>query len=284
MAFAPEPTLVVAPVGAKPFLRWAGGKAWLLPIFNDIVKGRTFRRYHEPFLGGGSIFFGFDGFEEAVLSDLNDELIITYQCIRDNPRRVLTVLNEFDRTEVAYYALRSKKYKDPCYRAARFLYLNYHSYNGIYRVNAKGLYNVPFGRRNPIDYDTYDFDQISSKLSIADLRCCDFGDVRRSIRKNDLVYLDPPYTVSHNHNGFIEYNETIFRLADQYRLNELIEHIEAKGAYFILSNAAHEAIDEIFLKHGRRKLVLLRPNKIGGINAARGQTEEFLFTNIPVVR
>lgn len=281
MATAVEPKFQVAPVGPKPFLRWAGGKAWLLPIVAEIVKGRTFRRYHEPFLGGGSIFLGFDRFQEASLSDLNADLITTYQCIRDNPQRVLSVLHDFERTEAAYYALRSKTYKDPCFTAARFLYLNYHSYNGIYRVNSKGLYNVPYGRRNPIEYDSYDFEQISVKLTTTEIRCCDFGDIRQSIRKNDLVYLDPPYTVSHNHNGFIEYNETIFRLADQHRLNELIEYIESKGAYFILSNAAHDAIRRIFSKRGRRKLELLRPNKIGGFGAARGRTEEYLFTNIP---
>lgn len=279
MAFTPEPSLLVPP-SARAFLRWAGGKAWLLPVFNELVQGRNFRRYFEPFLGGGSIFLGYDGYEEAWLSDLNDELITTYACIRDNPRRVLTLLGGFPRTEEAYYVIRSKAYEDPFYRAARMLYLNYHSFNGIYRVNSKGLYNVPFGRRNPIDYGSYDFALVAEKLANAQLWCGDFGDIARHIRRNDFVYLDPPYTVSHNNNGFIEYNETIFRLEDQHRLNRLVQMIEARGAYFVLSNAHHTAIDAIFSSPARRRLVLKRPNKIGGFNAQRGQTTELLFTNL----
>jgi DNA adenine methylase len=264
----------------RPFIRWVGGKSWLLPLFNELVDGRHFNKYFEPFLGGGSIYFGFDRFKRAILSDLNPELINTYQWLSEYPDEVIRLLKNIDRDEASYYKLRDNVPQNSIDRAARFLYLNYHSFNGIYRVNSQGKYNVPFGRRNQIEYDVYDFQSISLKLKNAEILCCDFKAVSKRIKKNDLVYLDPPYTVSHNHNGFIEYNEKIFRLDDQHRLNRFIESIEKKGAYFILSNADHVAIQSIFSRPSRRMLRVRRPNKIGGINAKRGQTTELIYTNL----
>ena len=111
------------------------------------------------------------------------------------------------------------------------------------------------------------------------LEVSDFDIVRKNIDRGDLVFLDPPYTVSHNNNGFIKYNQKIFSLEDQYRLRTLIDYIEEIGAYYILTNAAHQTIKEIF-SYGNRLIELNRANLIGGINAQRGQTSEYIFTNI----
>lgn len=119
----------------------------------------------------------------------------------------------------------------------------------------------------------------SSKLQRAELECCDFGMIHSRIKKDDLVFIDPPYTVSHNNNGFIKYNQKIFLLEDQYRLSRLIDDIKNKQAFYILTNAAHDKIFEIFDK-GDLLIHVERANLLGGKNAQRGHVEEFLFTNI----
>ena len=132
---------------AGPFLRWAGGKRWLVPYLLDIVDSLEYVNYHEPFLGGGSVFFGLQPKGRAYLSDLNSDLIETYRQVAENPLEVLHALKKHRNTSSYYYRLRSKDESDFVARAARFIYLNQTSFNGINRVNLKGEYNVPFGKR-----------------------------------------------------------------------------------------------------------------------------------------
>lgn len=267
----------------KPFLRWAGGKSWFIDHLETLIKEQSFTNYYEPFLGGGSIFFSLSVTNAvATLSDANRELIDTYIAIRDNCEDVIKHFATYKNTSEFYYQLREKEPIDPAEKAARFIYLNHTSYNGLYRVNRQGKYNVPFGKRKS---DTIDIDEIrkaSLALSSANLISGDFENRGGIVQEGTLVFLDPPYTVSHNDNGFIQYNQSIFSIEDQERLARYIRYIMDQGAYFILTNAAHNAIREIFADCGRSMLVQ-RQSLIGGKEAKRGLTSELVFTNIDTV-
>lgn len=264
-------------IEAKPFLRWAGGKTWLLKYMIGI-KNSSFNNYFEPFLGGAATYFFLQPKRQSFLSDLNSDLVETYQMLKQNAPEVIRILETFSNTEKAYYDIRERDYKSPVKRAAKFIYLNQTSFNGIYRVNLNGIYNVPYGFRKKKFLDTENLLSVQRSLKLASIETSDFFCIAKKVKRHDLVFLDPPYTVSHNNNGFIKYNEKIFSLEDQVRLSQLIDIIKRKGAYYILTNAAHKTIDDIFEK-GDRKLVMNRASLIGGANSKRGQTQEFIFTN-----
>lgn len=263
----------------KPCLRWAGGKTWLIKYLAELLPVNGFNNYHEPFLGGASIFLSIQPNGVSYLSDLNHELIDTYIAIRDYPSEIIKVLSKYQNTESFYYKIRSYKPQNQINKAARFIYLNQTSFNGIYRVNTKGEYNVPYGYRNKDFLDEKSLLAVSSSLKGVIMQSGDFDIVKNNLQENDLVFLDPPYTVSHNNNGFIKYNQKIFSLDDQVRLNNLIQFIRDSGAYYILTNAAHKKIEEIF-DSGDKRIKLNRASTIGGTNAKRGITTEYLFTNI----
>ncbi|RQO65188.1 DNA adenine methylase [Pedobacter sp. KBW06] len=272
-----ELTNIAIDQNIKPFLRWAGGKTWLLKYLKNI-KNTKFNNYHEAFLGGAATYFYLQPNGHAYLSDLNGELIETYQTIKDSAEDVIKKLETFKNAEEDYYQIRSTIFENSVERAARFIYLNQTSYNGIYRVNLKGKYNVPFGFRTKNFLDKENILSAQKALRNTSLKHCDFYDVLNNVKSGDLVFLDPPYTVSHNLNGFIKYNEKIFSLEDQIRLSKLIDELKNIGAYYILTNAAHKTIEEIFDK-GDRQFEFKRASLIGGTNSERGQTSEFVFTN-----
>ncbi|MBD1396348.1 Dam family site-specific DNA-(adenine-N6)-methyltransferase [Pontibacter sp. JH31] len=261
----------------KPFLRWAGGKSWLIKYLSKI-KASNYGNYHESFLGGGATFFYLLPKKQSYLSDLNEDLIETYKAVRDHASDIINKLKTFNNTEEDYYIIRNTAFDSKIERAAQFIYLNQTSYNGIYRVNLKGKYNVPYGFRKKDFIDEQNLLRAQYILKKAHLEQCDFYSIEDNIKRNDLVFLDPPYTVSHNNNGFIKYNEKIFSLEDQMRLSNLIDVIKTKGAFYILTNAAHKTIEEIFDK-GDKKILLNRASLIGGLNSKRGHTSEFVFTN-----
>jgi DNA adenine methylase len=268
---------------AKPFLRWAGGKTWLIDHVNRIIEGRDFVNYHEPFLGGGSVFFNVKGVFGAsssyYLSDVNEELINTYIEVRDNCHEVISFLERYSNDQESYYKIRETNYDNPTEMAARFIYLNGTSFNGIYRVNKKGIYNVPYGFRKTPFYTHSSLLQASVALQGTIIKAADFGESLDAIKQGDFVFLDPPYTTSHNKNGFIKYNKNLFSLNDQERLNNYIHEIKKKKAYYIMTNAANIAIDQIF-GDDDEKILVQRYSVIGGKHARRGPVDEYLFTNI----
>ena len=264
---------------AKPFLRWAGGKKWLLKDLDKFLPKSGFNNYHEPFLGGGAVFFYLKPENQSYLSDLNNELIDTYQYVRDDVEDVINELKKFKNTEACYYNVRSKKYRKESKKAARFIFLNQTSFNGIYRVNLKGEYNVPFGYRKKDFFEPENLRLVSDTLKNTSLISGDFTNSLDKIDKGDLVFLDPPYTITHNNNGFFKYNQKLFSERNQYELSEMIDAIKKKGAYYILTNAAHFKVKEIFDK-GDKIVKLKRASLIGGINAKRGKYSEYVFTNI----
>lgn len=263
----------------EPFLRWAGGKKWLIKHLDKLLPKDGFNRYFEPFLGGGSIFLAINPQNKSFLSDLNEELIQTYSTLRKSPELIIKILEQFENTKEFYYKIREEQFEDPIHKAARFIYLNQTSFNGIYRVNLKGKYNVPYGFRTKNFLEKDKLIAVSKKLKNTTLSHGDFSKIKSKVREKDLIFLDPPYTVSHNNNGFIKYNQKIFSLNDQERLSKLIDHIKEQGAYYILTNAAHKKIDEIFSK-GDYRYEKERASLVGGINAKRGQIKEYIFTNI----
>lgn len=263
----------------KPLLRWAGGKTWLIKYLDEIIGNMTFNNYHEPFLGGAAVFFALNPQKRAYLSDANEDLINTYKAIKYYPEKVIKELLRFENTQEAYYEIRSTYNADDIYMAARFIYLNQTSYNGLYRVNKAGHYNVPYGFRKSVQFESERILTVSRRLKNVSLKSGDFTINKYKINKGDLVFLDPPYTVSHNKNGFIEYNKNLFSLQDQYRLSEYIDFIKRKGGYYILTNAAHATIEDIFGTKGDTRLELFRNSLIGGKYAKREEVSEYVYTN-----
>lgn len=263
---------------SKPFLRWAGGKTWLVKYLHTLLPSH-FNNYHEPFLGGGAIFLSIKPKGISYLSDLNNDLIQTYDTLKTNVDDVISYLKQYENSEEFYYRIRDTEYTCKVQNAAKFIYLNQTSFNGIYRVNLKGKYNVPYGYRSKNFLEEDNLRLVSKSLKNANLFHSDFDILKSNVKEKDLVFIDPPYTVSHNQNGFIKYNQKLFSLDDQYRLSTMVDTIKSRGAYYILTNAAHSTILEIFDKKDKM-LELSRANLIGGNNAKRGQTTEYIFTNV----
>lgn len=238
-----------------PFLKWVGGKRWLTAkhiSFFDV----NFTRYIEPFLGSGSVFFKLKP-RNAILSDANAELVECYTAIKKNHTEIQKLLAEHHKEHCTehYYKIRSLKPINPYERAARFLYLNRTCFNGIYRVNLKGEFNVPIGTKSAVVLPSDNFPEISELLSYTTLKCCDFEDTINEARSGDLVYVDPPYTANHNYNGFLKYNEKIFSWNDQIRLKDCVVAAADRGAKVVISNAAHHSIKDLYEGHGKTFLI-----------------------------
>ena len=266
-------------VTVEPVLRWVGGKSWFVKNFTSSIGRLDFNNYHEPFVGGASAFLAFGHGHQSHLSDLNAELIETYRAIKKNPKRVLQYLQKYKNEEKCYYDARASRPRDIYSRSARFIYLNQTSYNGIYRVNSRGEYNVPYGFRTKNFVEKEKVYRFSERLQSAELNVSDFAMIIDKVSMNDLVFLDPPYTVSHNKNGFIKYNQKLFSLDDQYRLYECVQEIKLRKAFYILTNAAHDVIRNIFTTNDNFHEVE-RSSLIGGKKAVRGRVSEFIFTNV----
>ncbi|WP_426291967.1 DNA adenine methylase [Dyadobacter endophyticus] len=267
----------------RPLIRWAGGKVWLTDFLQNHVPA-YFGNYHEPFLGGGSVFLALKSSGKinnlAFLSDANKDLIETFTVIRDHPIELIDEMVPFQNTKEFYYSLRGNIPDTSISRAARFLFLNRTSFNGIYRVNLKGEYNVPYGfRKMEYLFKEDEIHALSEALKDTFLRATDFDHTITNIKPGDLVFLDPPYTVAHENNGFVKYNQKIFAWEDQQRLRTYIDKIIEIGAHFILTNAAHISISELYDGVGN-SLKLARPSLIGGKGAKRSVYHEILFSNI----
>ena len=260
-----------------PFLRWAGGKRWLVNRIKNSINIHDYTSYHEPFVGGGALLF-FLRPSRAYISDSNEILMLTYEQIKDHVNEVIQVIKSFDRGKEAYYQVRNMKEMDRVFQAARFIYLNQLSYNGIYRVNSNGEYNVPYGNRDNYRFDFDNMINVSNYLKKTRIKTCDFEETIKSVRRNALVFLDPPYTHSKTVNRFIQYNQKVFTYDDQNRLSKMIDKIKSRDAYYVLTNADHEIIRDVFDKKDR-VIPVSRNSRIGGKSAQRGQYEECIFTN-----
>jgi len=229
----------------EPFLRWAGGKRWLARMMGGLLPS-SFKTYFEPFLGSGAIFFSLQP-GGARLSDSNQNLIKAYELVRDSPGALITRLEGFSYTPKEYYRVRSSTPGAIVDQSARFLYLNRTCWNGLYRVDRTGEFNVPYGRRGAFhERDASRIRAASEVLRTSTLRCEDFEVALSRVRPGDFAFVDPPYTVTHGENGFLLYNERIFSWADQERLASALEAVDRRGGFFLLTNANHRSVRALY--------------------------------------
>lgn len=256
----------------KPFLRWAGGKRWLGHALSPIFR-KCEGVYYEPFLGSGSIFFASLP-NRSYLSDLNKDLITLYEVVKSDPKEIRTALSSMECSKKNYYLVRDLQPKDPIGIASRLLFLNKTSFNGLYRVNKKGVFNVPFGDRNTKSFlDSDQIENASEALEHSVIRNSDFAFSISRASDGDIVYCDPAYTVKHNNNGFLRYNENVFSWLDQIRLRECSMEAMERGATVVISNAMHQSITHLYSPF--KPIELKRNSNIGSISS-RGVISESL--------
>lgn len=261
---------------STPFLKWAGGKRWLVENHFHLLDIQ-FERYIEPFLGSGAVFFSLTP-KRAILCDKNAQLIQTYLAIRNDWPTVELHLRRHHRRHCKeyYYNVRAQNLRSIATRAARFIYLNRTCWNGLYRVNLNGQFNVPIGTKTNVVLGSDNFEGIASCLVNAELIAGDFQKAIDEAGAGDFVFVDPPYTVKHNHNGFIKYNETMFSWADQIRLRNCVSAAVRRGARVLVTNAYHKSIRELYQGVGEITK-LSRSSLIAGSPNARGSFEEMVI-------
>jgi DNA adenine methylase len=235
------------PDAPPPFLRWAGSKRWLVRLITKYLPV-DYHDYYEPFLGSGAVFFAIGQGHKSYLSDTIAPLINTYHGVQKAPNRIHDIASSWPTDSETYYQIRAKNYKSPEYAAARFIYLNRLCYNGLYRENRSGGFNVPYGRpriSNVISSITH-LQACSDRLKNAVLTIVDFEPSTRRCQPGDLVYFDPPYVAGHRSNGFVDYNSSIFSWQDQQRLADKFYELDRRGVYTILTNADHESVRRLY--------------------------------------
>jgi DNA adenine methylase len=272
-------TLREEPV-ARPFLKTVGGKTQLLPELLARVPA-SFKMYFEPFVGGGALFFALamrgvlTG--QAVLGDTNRRLVRTYRGVRDHVETVIGLLEKRRYEEKQYYAVRAM---DPDLLgdagvAAWMIYLNKTGFNGLYRVNRDGRFNVPFGRyTNPTICDTDNLRACSKALQGVEITTCDF--TAHAPRRGDFIYFDPPYLPVSKTSNFRGYTADGFTLNDQYRLRDHALTLKQKGVHVLLSNSI--AAKEIYEGHGFTIDVVHARRNVNSKATSRGAVEEILVT------
>lgn len=232
---------------AKPFLKWAGGKRQLLDELNK-HKPQSFNKYIEPFIGGGAMYFNI-GADEAIISDSNEELIITYQQIQSNLKEVIAHLKTFKHNEDFYYSIRRKdpRQLEDSFRAARLIYLNKTCFNGLYRVNKKGMFNVPYGKGNGNFLQEEVLQDASEYLQNTKIIHDDYLNVlKKYATPGDFVFLDPPYYPVGKYSDFKRYTKEFFYHEDQVKLKEEFDRLVQIGCSVLLTNSDHEVILDLY--------------------------------------
>jgi DNA adenine methylase len=263
--------------GYEPFLKWPGGKRWISSALASIINGRLKNRYYEPFLGGGAIFFALHPLK-ATISDINEDLINTYIQVRDRPYEIIEELKKIPVTKENYYKIRENEPKDSTKRAIRFLFLNRTAFGGIYRLNLNGKFNVPYGggERTPEPLWSRGLVKRASEvLKGVRIVASDFENIIDKAGKGDVVYCDPTYTVAHNNNGFIRYNERNFSWDDQERLATAAFRACERGALVLISNACCYSLKNLYGPF--KPKVLIRKSLISCKSEARREINEYLF-------
>ncbi len=261
----------------SPFIKWAGGKRWFISNYQYLLP-KEFNRYIEPFLGGGAVFFYLQP-QKAIISDINKELIITYKAIKKNWKIVLQYLqiHKENHCKDYYYEQRKLQYTDEYQIAARLIYLNRTCFNGIYRVNKDGKFNVPIGTNDSVIYDTDDFESVMKVLKSANIFNDDFVKTIGKSREGDFIFADPPYTVRHNTNGFLQYNEKIFSWSDQLRLAQSLNRAKNRGVKIVSTNANHPSVVELYEANNFEIIEVSRYSSISADPKNRKQYGEIII-------
>lgn len=283
---APTPLPVPARDSPRPFVKWVGGKTQLLGTLFDLMPAR-FTAYHEAFVGGGALFFGLTradrlGNAKVFLSDVNQELISTYAAIRDDVANVIRALGQHPHDRDHYYALRAA---DPwslpaSARAARLLYLNRTGFNGLYRVNQSGGFNVPFGRYdNPKICDAENLLAVSKALRTASIEHRPFQTVLERASRGDFVYFDPPYVPVSATSSFVGYAKGGFNLDAQEQLATVFDTLVRRGVHVMLSNSDAPWVRNRYRDHQVVRVAARR--NVNSKGADRGPVGEVVVVGKP---
>jgi DNA adenine methylase len=283
-----------ASVRPSPFLKWAGGKGQLVQTIEKFYPA-SFGTYFEPFLGGGAVFFDLVSkgrIAKAVISDLNKDLINCYVAVRDQLRPLLTRLLELQkhaRDKSFYYRVARTRFNETrlqtgvegdIEKAALLFYLNKTCYNGLYRVNKKGGFNVPWGRyKNPSIFDEKNIRAVHNVLarSGVDIRCDDCRATTKNARAEDFIYFDPPYQPVSSTANFTEYTTQSFGWEDQERLAETFRELDERGCLLMLSNSPR--VEKLYAKSHYRIERVKASRAISCIGSKRGPVDELLIMN-----
>jgi DNA adenine methylase len=263
---------------ASPFVKWAGGKRKLIDYIFDIAP-TSFDRYLEPFMGGGAVGLAL-GHHSMLLNDANADLINTFRIVRDSLEALLLLLDEHQRkhSKDYFYLIRAQDPTglNPLEQAARFIYLNKTCFNGLYRVNKHGQFNVPFGKyKNPILYNREDIQAASSVLQGAEFFAQDYQTfLKQQARARDFIYLDPPYVPISQYSDFKRYTKEQFRENDQRVLAQVYNELVALGAYAVLSNSYSELTLDLYAQH--QILVIYASRNINHEGTGRDAIPEIL--------
>lgn len=262
-------------VSPVPFVSWAGSKRRLISQIAPYVTA-DFKRYVEPFLGGGSLFLYLQP-QEAILNDVCSPLMETWKAVKADPDGVFREATRRNLDSESYYVARSERSGSQIEQAGRFIYLNKGAFNGLYRVNLKGEFNVPWGApKSSFICNQANLQAVSHALSGGvELRSEDFETILKITGRGDLVFVDPPYVTSHNNNGFVEYNESIFSWEDQVRLSRLVFEAVDRGAAVVVTNANHSKIVDLY--RGLKTVLLHRASTIAASPGKRVRVTELLF-------
>lgn len=260
-----------------PFLTWAGGKRWFVQKHAALLP-KKFNRYIEPFLGGGSVFFHLQP-SKAILGDTNPDLIAAYQGIKDNWEGLTRSLQYHQRnhSDDHYYDIRAKSPAGALQRASRMIYLNRTCFNGIYRVNLNGEFNVPRGTKDSVILPNDSFENVAKLLEKADIRLADFEELIDEAKAEDFVFADPPYTVRHNLNGFVKYNEKLFSWEDQERLAAALVRARDRGVIVVSTNANHPSLHKLYKNNQFSLITTSRFSSISASSSSRKQFEELII-------
>ncbi|MCA9972652.1 MAG: DNA adenine methylase [Anaerolineales bacterium] len=267
---------------ARPFLKWAGGKTRLLKQYQDYFPPpELIHRYYEPFIGSAAVFFHLQP-RPAVLSDRNGRLVEVYQAIQSNVNSVIRALRPHKNDADYYYAVRAQ---DPAgltlpQRAARLIFLNKTCYNGLYRENSRGEFNVPFGRyANPTICDRRRLQKAAAALRGVALQVGDFEAVVETAVAGDFVYFDPPYAPLSATSSFTSYHKDGFDTADQQRLAATVARLTAHGVRVMLSNSSAPLIDDLYPDGRYTRIDIAARRNINSQAARRGPVREWLILN-----
>lgn len=268
------------PNGIRPLIRWAGSKRRLLPRLASYWEALSPKRYIEPFAGSGALFFHLRP-KVALLNDINADLIGAYKVLAKSPKRIHELVSHMPSDEESYYKIRSADIgsMNSVDRAARFIYLNRYCFNGIYRTNRNGDFNVPYGAAKSGGLPSLEkFITAAKQLKSAKLYSLDFEEfVDSNVKRGDFVYLDPPYAVA-NRRVFRQYDPNTFGIEDLERLALLLERIDSKGASFLVSYAYSAEIKSLMTRWKSNRVMAQR--NVAGFTKHRRKAVEVMITNI----
>ena len=265
---------------AAPFLKWAGGKSQLLKQYQPHIPPRErFGRYFEPFIGSAAVFFHLQP-PQACLGDINESLVEVYQVVRQDVENLIIALKKHRNEKTYYYRVRNQNPDklSQVERAARLIFLNKTCYNGLYRENSTGEFNVPFGRyKNPTICDEDRLRTAACALQNVNLRVADFQEAVEPAQAGDFIYFDPPYVPLNATSSFTSYNKFGFDYDDQLRLAETFRKLDQRGCYVMLSNSSTEIVSELY--KGYKHYNIKARRSINSKADGRGPITELLITN-----